>query len=355
MGQRTSGDPYLYPGTDVLKNDLGLRTAKELEDAEVGITTPRLAELQRAPVKGSFDISHYTNTHYAIFKGVYPFAGEFRTVELHKWSEQRQDYTTFMPAEIIVPWLNRHLNEEVAKRGRFRELGRDEFVERTARLYLDLNAFHPFREGNGRTQREFLRTLGLNAGYEIQWTRIDKDGEFLDATIRSAHDKKDRSLHEQLSKAIVNPPRDLRLQAAWDRYMGGENVTLSRASVDPDWRGTLAAAIRASEQAAPGPAAFVSGDWEKYSRIRVYTGGRLLESLKALDASGRTPAVYAVRDDGAVHNTVTGRDEYLRLDANRHDLAPRLQKAADRHFTTHPESHAPTASRNLRDPDIDVL
>ncbi len=87
---------------------------------------------------GSFDISHYADVHHAIFRGVYPFAGEFRTVDLHKWSDQRQDCTTFMPAEVIVPWLNRHLNEEVVKRGRFRDLGRDEFVDRTTRLYLDL-------------------------------------------------------------------------------------------------------------------------------------------------------------------------------------------------------------------------
>jgi cell filamentation protein len=72
----------------------------------------------------------------------------------------------------------------------------------------EINALHPAREGNGRTQREFIRTLALNAGFLLDWTRSDKD-ELLRASIRSMTDSAD--LAGQLRKAIVNrePRRDL--------------------------------------------------------------------------------------------------------------------------------------------------
>lgn len=217
-------DPYVYPGTNVLKNHFDIRQAEPLAEVETAATFVRLRDLQREPVKGSFDITHYANTHHAIFRDVYPFAGEFRTVDITKWNDERQDVTVFVPAQLVVPWLNRHLHEEVGKKNYLRDLGRDEFVERAARLYLDLNALHPFREGNGRTQREFVRTLGLNAGYHIDWNRLDKD-ELLRATVNGAFDKKDLSLREQFSRAVVDARQDLALQRAWDGYASGSRET----------------------------------------------------------------------------------------------------------------------------------
>jgi cell filamentation protein len=36
-------------------------------------------------------------------------------------------------------------------------------------IYGHVNACHPFREGNGRTQRAFVRQLAAEAGWEIRW------------------------------------------------------------------------------------------------------------------------------------------------------------------------------------------
>ncbi len=54
------------------------------------------------------------------------------------------------------------------------ELARMPFLERFATLYGELNALHPFREGNGRTQQAFLRQLAAAAGWEIRWDDVDK-------------------------------------------------------------------------------------------------------------------------------------------------------------------------------------
>jgi cell filamentation protein len=50
------------------------------------------------------------------------------------------------------------------------------FVERLAHYYGELNAAHPFREGNGRTQRAFLRQLSAAAGYRLEWSQLDPGG-----------------------------------------------------------------------------------------------------------------------------------------------------------------------------------
>ena len=58
-------------------------------------------------------------------------------------------------------------------------LDTESFVDRAAYFIGELNAAHPFREGNGRTQREFIRELGLKAGYYIDWrsTTVEKMNE----------------------------------------------------------------------------------------------------------------------------------------------------------------------------------
>jgi cell filamentation protein len=364
-------DPYAYPGTEVLKNNLGLRDAEKLEKAERVATGARLADLKAAPVKGSFNLAHYSDTHHAIFKDVYPFAGEFRTTEIAKWSDQRKDFTVFLPAEVIVPWLNRHLTENLGKQDGLRNLGRDEFVERTTRLTVDLNAFHPFREGNGRTQREFMRTVGMNAGYEYQSSRLKKD-ELLEANIKTGFDptKKDLSLHQQISKAIVNQTRDRKLQQQWDRYVSGKDrnpsledwrsslllrvpeVTEQKKSAPTprDWRGTFPEAVRESQRTAEGTVAFVGADWKKAARVRVSEPGDLVAIAAKVGEAGK---VYSVKPDGAIHNTVAGRDEYLRVSAAVENYPEQLQKAVDKHFAKARET--PARGGPDRGPDIDGL
>ena len=48
------------------------------------------------------------------------------------------------------------------------------------------NNLHPFREGNGRTQRVFLAQLAFNAGYELNFSFADIDGLMI-ATIQASH------------------------------------------------------------------------------------------------------------------------------------------------------------------------
>jgi len=39
----------------------------------------------------------------------------------------------------------------------------------------ELNMIHPFREGNGRSIREFIRQLAFERGYIINWSLITSE------------------------------------------------------------------------------------------------------------------------------------------------------------------------------------
>src|SRR5205807_7169831 len=60
------------------------------------------------------------------------------------------------------------------------------FCQRAAHYLGQINALHPFREGNGRAQREFIRELAVEAGYKIAWDLVTQD-EMLTASVASFH------------------------------------------------------------------------------------------------------------------------------------------------------------------------
>src|SRR5438270_8973437 len=79
-----SSDPYLYPGTTVLKNLRGLTDPRELDSFEARSTHRRLAELIEAPPSGKFDTAHLKAIHRYIFQDVFDWAGQLRTVDISK-------------------------------------------------------------------------------------------------------------------------------------------------------------------------------------------------------------------------------------------------------------------------------
>lgn len=206
-------DPYVIPGTDVLRNNFDIRDQRELHVLERVITYDALQELKAKPITGRFDPIHLSDIHHRLFHRVYPWAGEFRKCEIEK------DGTKFLPSELVIPWMARTLNEAADKR-HFRDMPCDRFVEHFTQLYKDLNAFHPFPEGNGRTMREFLRTMALKAGYRVDWSRLDA-GELLHATVMSVSDRTDRGLHTQLERALVNKKPDRLIQREYDQLALG--------------------------------------------------------------------------------------------------------------------------------------
>jgi len=170
MGSMTeNSDPYLYPGTSVLKNLRDLTDPKLLERFEARQTHRRIAELIDNPVAGRFDVAHLKAIHRLIFQDVYEWAGEFRTANISKGGH------LFGLATFLEPALQQILAKLAAEK-HLVGLDIENFVDRAAYFIGELNAAHPFREGNGRTQREFIRELGLKASHYIDWrsTTVEK-------------------------------------------------------------------------------------------------------------------------------------------------------------------------------------
>jgi cell filamentation protein len=159
-------DPYVYPGTAVLRNLAGLEDAVALADREAQASTLRLAQLAALRLEGDFDLAHLQAFHRFIFQDLYSWAGELRSVPLAK-----PDSMFALPEHVerYATGLFRQLADERRLRG----LRRDKFAERVAHYYAEINAVHPFRDGNGRTQRAFLRQLALDADHTLGWEHLD--------------------------------------------------------------------------------------------------------------------------------------------------------------------------------------
>jgi cell filamentation protein len=184
-----NSDPYLYPGTSVLKNLRGLTDPDLLARFDARRTHRRIAELIDAPIAGSFDLAHLKAIHRHIFQDVYEWAGQFRMVNISKGGH------LFGLAAFLEPAL-RQTVEKLAAENYLVDLDAALFAGRAAWFLGELNAAHPFREGNGRTQREFIRELGLKAGHYIDW-RATTIEEMTNAS-RSSHVSGDASLFASL-------------------------------------------------------------------------------------------------------------------------------------------------------------
>ena len=164
---------YCYPASDVLINKLGIREQEKLHDFERRLTMLRLLELIDKPLKGRFDFEHLQSIHQYIFQDIYDWAGEVRKVDIAKGNMFCKVMYIQTQAEEIFSNLK--------KDNYLEDLTKDVFIKKLAYYFSEINALHPFREGNGRSQREFVRSLALWNGYIINFDNISED-EMLQAS-----------------------------------------------------------------------------------------------------------------------------------------------------------------------------
>ena len=182
-----------YPGTSCLINKLDIRDEKTLGEYEAMVTTAKTAILEQTPLRGNFDFPHYKAIHRFLFEDLYAWAGQIRTVDMSKKT------TVFAKADEIETLGDRAFSR-LNRKCNFVGLAHGEFVESIVDFYNVINLLHPFREGNGRTQRIFFTQLIRNAGYDIHFADIDKDA-LMFATIQAAGGVNDL-LCEIFGKAI---------------------------------------------------------------------------------------------------------------------------------------------------------
>lgn len=169
-------DPYCYPGTHVLRNIPDLREPAVLAEFEAVSTAQRSDEPMP---RGRFSVSHYQAIHRHLFRDVYPWAGKFRTVRLAKGGSD------FCYPEHIAREMRR-LFASLHRQRNIKGLSPEAFAKAAAHFLATLNAIHPFREGNGRTQTSFFTIIADHAGHPLDVDRLNPD-RLLNAMIRSFH------------------------------------------------------------------------------------------------------------------------------------------------------------------------
>ncbi len=184
---------YCYADSDVLINKLGITDGKLLHEAERRITALRISEILQTPVIGALDYEHLKAIHKAIFSDIYNWAGQPRTVDIAKGN---------------VFCLSRNLDayagsifSKLKAENHLIDISRNEIVPRLSFYLSEINVLHPFREGNGRTQRVFIEYLAATAGYHLDFSKVT-DKEMIEASAL-AFACKYEAMNELLSKIIT--------------------------------------------------------------------------------------------------------------------------------------------------------
>ncbi len=219
-------DHYKYPGEDILINEFDCHNAEDLAMLEALSTGGNLVYLQMHPIKGKFDFKHLKDIHKFIFQDIYEWAGKTRDIDIGKGNlfcraQFIEDYAISVFSDFYSSCYDAR-KDKVA------------FVKNLASHYGDLNALHPFREGNGRSQREFTRELCLKCGYIFDLTKTSHK-EMLEASVLS-FDVGDNSGLEQIFERCCIPKRNYKdLQKA----LTSKLLILSEDDVDNDFERML--------------------------------------------------------------------------------------------------------------------
>lgn len=159
----------------VYYNRLGITDAKALQESETALSALRMGELIDHPIPGTFDLEHLKRIHGHIFQDVYSWAGEIRVCDLSKYE------TNFCSPEFIESYLNGEFKKLRDNRYYIDGTYKEKLVELAA-LFNNINQAHPFREGNGRTQKQFMEWLGIVSGVSIEFAKVKRD-QLIEASI----------------------------------------------------------------------------------------------------------------------------------------------------------------------------
>jgi cell filamentation protein len=159
-------DPYSLPGGQCLRNKLGITDPERLQEAEARIVSVRDVEIARESLPGEYTLDHLQAFHRALFRDVYDWAGKTRTVDI---SKENARFCAWRFIDDQASAILGRLEGDSWLLG----LKRERFLELLATYYGDLNVIHPFREGNGRTLRAFLRQLAAAAGWRLDWSALN--------------------------------------------------------------------------------------------------------------------------------------------------------------------------------------
>lgn len=205
-------DPYIYPETDVLKNILGIKDKKTLDEAEADYVSLRIRELAEDPLNGSYDIAHFFRMHKYIFQDIQAWAGKVRTINIEKeepalgglsveYSDKADidaDLSKALEAMVSRSWVKMSLDDQVKY-----------FAQDLATIWK----VHGFREGNTRLAITFCCQFIEAQGISINRKIFEKNSTYVRTALVAYqaifHDLGDLSkkeyLEEIIKDSLINP------------------------------------------------------------------------------------------------------------------------------------------------------
>ena len=165
MSRYDGADTYVYPGTEVLRNKTDIRDQAALDAFEADTCALRMLELVEQPIQGAFDLKHLCDIHGHLFQDVYDWAGQLRTVDISRGESRFANFA------LIENYLGNKLRGLATEKW-LKGLDSEKFTARLAHYMAEINANHPFRDGNGRVQRIFCSQLAEQAGYFIDFEPV---------------------------------------------------------------------------------------------------------------------------------------------------------------------------------------
>ena len=219
----TGSDPYIDEN-GVLINKKGIKDEFELDRVERASSYMKALDLDRNPIKGKFDLKHLQDIHKHLFGDIYPFAGKIRDGYLQKGQQDfTMGYRIIPQAEKLFTQLK---NEQFLKKTEPAKI-----AGRLAYYMGEINAIHPFREGNGRAQRIFISQLAKEAGFELTFSKSTQE-EMINASIQ-AHRCDYKGLESIIEKGLtplsLNSEKEYKIDFSFNKE---ESEKLGQKSYD---------------------------------------------------------------------------------------------------------------------------
>jgi cell filamentation protein len=189
-------DPdFIYTNKNGLLNNLAkIEDEKILLAFESLKVSNRIEELLENPIKIK-DSSSLLKIHHHLFQDIYDWAGKVRTVNISKNGKPFFNGERFDKAF-------QYLDTLISEYRTLKKTNKNEIAKKLAEILDNVNYLHPFREGNGRAQREFLRLLALEKEITLNLNPPDKIGvyeKYMNGTVESNV----KTLHDLIFEMIA--------------------------------------------------------------------------------------------------------------------------------------------------------
>lgn len=231
MDQENNNDPYSDKISRCLINKFGIKDKELLSKIEIAYSSRRAWEINNNNlIPQTFDLEHLKAIHGYIFGDCYDWAGKVRTVEISKGESQ------FAPKKIIESGSS-YIFNQLKKDNYLKNLTPESFSNKAGYYLGEINHLHPFRDGNGRTQRIFINQLAKSNNYYIAWDGVKRE-EMIKASVH-AH----QGQHELMSTLVRDNliDYDYTIAKQSSAYLLGEKIALQDAQNGKIYEGAVIA------------------------------------------------------------------------------------------------------------------